>query len=76
MSAVCVNNCKLLKSICSNVSGAIKRRKMSINNNDVGSNSYDDAVKMLNSLQSFTSKLTRHPGNLKLGQVNTFLNRL
>lgn len=49
---------------------------MSINNNDVGSNSYDDAVKMLNSLQSFTSKLTRHPGNLKLGQVNTFLNRL
>ncbi|XP_060838106.1 folylpolyglutamate synthase, mitochondrial isoform X1 [Rhopalosiphum padi] len=75
MSTACVNNCKLLKSICLNISGAIKRRKMSINNNDIGSNSYDDAVKMLNSLQSFTSKLTRHPGNLKLGQVNTFLNR-
>ncbi|XP_025425905.1 putative folylpolyglutamate synthase isoform X2 [Sipha flava] len=30
---------------------------------------------MLNSLQSITSKLTRHPGKAQLGQVNIFLNR-
>ncbi|KAL4143021.1 hypothetical protein QTP88_005400 [Uroleucon formosanum] len=69
MSAAYVNNCKLLTSICLNVSGAIGRRKMSIMNNGVGMHSYDDAVKMLNSLQSLTTNLTRHPGYLKLGQA-------
>jgi len=34
-----------------------------------------NAVKVLNSLQSITSKLIQHPGKEKLGQVKIFLNR-
>ncbi|VVC44588.1 Hypothetical protein CINCED_3A007323 [Cinara cedri] len=59
-----------LKNICLNISGAsIGRRKMNIINDSDQHSAYNNAVKMLNSLQSINTVLTRHPNKSKLEQA-------